>query len=760
MKSKLPLIGEIRTGKDAKTRTYTRTVEKPVEKILAPELGAGFLDLGEKGLSGEKDISTRLIKSFYSWVYANVSVLAEEISKVEFELYRVVLVKGEAEYQPISQSPFLDLLDRPNPFTTTSQLIYNTAAHLELTGDAFWLLDKPQNPTQIFVLQPDKVTVTPGDQTKGYLIEKYTYKDTINGKVVEQDYPPELIIHHKTPNPGNPYRGKSVVEAAALSIDNSNLAREFLKMFFTNGAVPNFALSSDQRITDDDIKRITAMLKRTYGGVRNAFKTMILGGGLKPVSVQQTGQQMQLLELITAMRDEIMAMFKNTKASLGIVEDVNRANAEASLNSWKDSVVKPKMMRITDTINEFLLPKFGSNMMVGFEDPVPENRSDDLDEIVKLMNTNVRQVMSVNEAREALGLEQLGPEYDLLDSTPVAPAAAPAMPKALQNISYKRIMRQNKIDEYIQQQKHLFEAAKLVARKLIRKEAPGQIEDGHLPARDYHNYSFAEANEYWSKLIRITQVREKRFEDKMDNFLQEIENKAISNLHRVVPKASKHKAFELFDSNDEVQAGINLFTPLALEIAELSASEAYQLLNLSTLYNPTQNLHQKIAISVNEMTNSIISTDKDKLTSILEAGVQAGKSIPQIASDIREQFGEFRKNQSTKIARTELLRYSNAGQLDAFKASGVVEGKQWYTARDGRVDEECAALDGQIISLGSDFFETSYGSGQQPPLHPNCRCVLLPVLVDHKSYVVELKEELEQANEYIKQLEKASGIDE
>ena len=135
MKAKIPFVGDIRTGKDAKSRTYTKTVEKVIEKSSLGELGAGFLDLGNKALVSETTVSTKLINSFKGWVFANVSVLAEEVSKMEFELYKVVVVKGETQYQEIKQHPLLDLLDKPNPFTTTSQLMYQTEAHLELTGD-------------------------------------------------------------------------------------------------------------------------------------------------------------------------------------------------------------------------------------------------------------------------------------------------------------------------------------------------------------------------------------------------------------------------------------------------------------------------------------------------------------------------------------------------------------------------------------------------------------------------------------------------
>lgn len=779
MKARLPLIGEIRTGEDARP-----SVVQVAQKISPSGLAAGFLELGNQALSGEKSVSEKLIRSYYGWVYANVSAIAEEISKIDFELYKVTIVKGEPTFNEIKSHPLLDLLDKPNRFTTASQLFYLSQANLELTGDCFYLLDRPTQPTQMVMLQPDKVTINLGDPRVGEdIIESYTYKDTVDGKSIETTYQPEYIIHMKTPNPSNPFRGKSVVEAAATTIDTSNQAQEFLKVFFDNAAVPNFALSSDQRITDEDVKRIQRQLRSKYGGVRNAFKTMILGGGLKPVTIQQTGQQMQLIELLDSTRDTIMAMFKNTKSSLGIVDDVNRANAEASLLSWKESVIRPKMQRITDTLNEFLVPSFGSNLVLGFCDPVPESEDEDIAKIKDLYSGAQRQVMSLNEAREILDLPPVkGSENDLVaQPSQYQPIQLASLPASLKSVNLDRHYRRIKFWEHLEEQRQLYAAAKKLATKVVAaspKKTKSSVTpptktavvDNGLAARDYQDFNFHEATEYWSKQIHLTEVVEQRFEDKIGVFITKLADETIKNLHRIVPKNYKKgkgvtvKALEPFNEDLAIKSGVDLFTPLSQEIAELAGSEAYKLLELNTLYNPTRKLRANIERSVKEFTQSFVSTDRDKLVSIIEEGMKQGSSIPQIEREIRDSFEQYGKNQTRLIARTETLRASNAGQLDAYKQSGVVDQKQWYTARDADVCPECAALDGQIQTLSGSFFKSDYLGGDQPPLHPRCRCVMLPVLNDEKAAqainrVAELEKELAEKDKVISELEKIAEID-
>lgn len=787
MKARLPIIGEVRTGEDARP-----SVVRVNEKLAPSGLGAGFLDLGDKPLSGEKSISEKLIRSYHSWVYANVTAIAEVVGDIEFELYKVTVVKGEPNFNEVKSHPLLDLLDKPNRFTTASQLFYLSQANLELTGDCFYLLDRPNQPTEIVMLQPDQVTIELGDPSDGdEIIKGYTYRQTVDGKTTDTFYAPEYIIHMKTPNPSNPFRGKSVVEAAAVSIDTSNQAQEFLKVFFDNAAVPNFALSSDQRLTDEDVKRIQKQLKSKYGGVRNAFKTMILGGGLKPVTVQQTGQQMQLIELLDSMRDTIMAMFKNTKSSLGIVDDVNRANAEASLLSWKQSVIRPKMQRITDTLNEFLVPSFGTNLVLGFCDPVPEDDTQDIDKVVKLYSGAGKQVMSINEARDILDLPPIkGPENDLVvQPNQYTPIQLSATPSSLKSINLDRHYRRIKFWEHLDEQKQLYAAARNVATKIVaassksaspaRSKAtpPASLVDGGLAARDYSNYSFHEATDYWSKQILITEVVEQKFEEKIGVFIGKLADETIKNLHSIVPKGYKQgkkatvKAVDPFNEDLAVKTGVDLFTPLSREIAELAGSEAYKLLQLNTLYNPSRKLRANIDRSVREFTQSFVSTDRDKLASIIENGIKEGQSIPQIERALRDQFDTFKKNQTNNIARTETLRASNAGQLDAYKQSGVVEAKQWYTARDASVCAECAALDGDITTLSGSFFKSDYLGGDQPPLHPRCRCVMLPVLTDEKAVynanrITELEaqlkaktDELGEKDKVISELEKIAEIE-
>lgn len=417
MKINLPIIGQVLTGRDI--------VPEKKEKLMDTLLG-GFLDFSTPRLSNEKTISDKLLQANKGWVYRNNDAIAKEVSKMEFELYTIGLSQGEIVYNPIETHPLLDLLDKFNEEMTLVDALYIIQSHKKLTGDAFLVkLRTGAEITALRPLPPDKVqlnlqTPTEEDPTA---IESYTYKDRIDGKQIEVTYQPEDIIHFKTPNPNNQFRGLGAVEALAETIDLDNLITEVTKNYFRKGAIQNFALTTDAKITDDQLKRLKAEMRATMQGTQNAFSVPILGGGLKPVDISYSNKDNEFLGQLEWYRDKIMYGFGNTKASLGMIDDVNRASHEGSIIEWQRNTVKPDMQAIVDTLNEFLVPEFGENLVLGFCDPVPEDRSDDLAEVAQLYPIGI---MTLNEARTLVDLEEID-GGDEVYQKPVIQAPDPAV---------------------------------------------------------------------------------------------------------------------------------------------------------------------------------------------------------------------------------------------------------------------------------------------------------------------------------------------
>lgn len=119
---------------------------------------------------------------------------------------------------------------------------------------------------------------------------------------------------------------------------------------------------------------------------------------------------------------------------------------------------------------------------------------------------------------------------------------------------------------------------------------------------------------------------------------------------------------------------------------------------------------------------------RDMLRGLVVDALDQGWSTAELADAMAESYA-FSETRAEVIARTETARADSEGALDGYRASSVVTGKRWLTAQDDRVSEECVANEkAGVIALDDDF----PGGVASPPQHPQCRCVVLPVLDDGK----------------------------
>lgn len=108
----------------------------------------------------------------------------------------------------------------------------------------------------------------------------------------------------------------------------------------------------------------------------------------------------------------------------------------------------------------------------------------------------------------------------------------------------------------------------------------------------------------------------------------------------------------------------------------------------------------------------------------LAEGLSQGWNPNKTAREINNRIGAIGLHRGRLIARTETIRAANEAALNRYqdlqgRIAGVTAVVEFSTAGDDRVCPECAALDGAIYDL-----EDARGV---IPVHPNCRCLWLPV---------------------------------
>ncbi len=209
-----------------------------------------------------------------------------------------------------------------------------------------------------------------------------------------------------------------------------------------------------------------------------------------------------------------------------------------------------------------------------------------------------------------------------------------------------------------------------------------------------------------------------------------------------------------------LQEGIRIGTDAIRSMAsDLSSYELKSPELESYIENESVRLSRGAARGVNRYTVTRVSE-------ILGEGVQNGETVDQLTEKVQDWAGKqgdaerSTLSRARTIARTEAMRASRAAEVEAWKSSGIVEGKTWLLAPDPCEFCEAAAkaFGEKSIGVGESFFakgETlegadggtlslDYEAVDGPPLHPNCRCSLLPKLAgDYADIQAEIDRDLE-----------------
>jgi SPP1 gp7 family putative phage head morphogenesis protein len=115
-----------------------------------------------------------------------------------------------------------------------------------------------------------------------------------------------------------------------------------------------------------------------------------------------------------------------------------------------------------------------------------------------------------------------------------------------------------------------------------------------------------------------------------------------------------------------------------------------------------------------------------------------GPTPRDIAKEIFERGLAFSMDRANLIARTTSIYAANAGAVQGYADAGVEAG-EWMATEDDLTCEACAEMDGEEVELGASFDIPSSTSSPfdipHPPLHPYCRCTILPVLSPMKPVV-------------------------
>jgi len=124
------------------------------------------------------------------------------------------------------------------------------------------------------------------------------------------------------------------------------------------------------------------------------------------------------------------------------------------------------------------------------------------------------------------------------------------------------------------------------------------------------------------------------------------------------------------------------------------------------------------------LAQGLVDGDNPRLLARKIVAVINGEGVGDLA--IRDSLGRFipAQRRAQTLARTEVIRAHHQATIQEYQnwqIQGVQVQAEWSTAGDDRVCDQCAGYEGNIYSLEE--------VRNMIPVHPNCRCIALPVNV-------------------------------
>lgn len=588
-------------------------------------------------------------------------------------------------------------------------------------------------------LHPNELTPqdpTPEQQALGYTIGGYRAMDARGEAVI---YKPEQVLYIKYKSPLSRTIGQSPLLAAFKSIDTDNEAESHVFTVLKNrGMNPDVVIETDLEISDEDRKVIKEAWKQNHGG-DNAGGIEVLGGGGK---IKTLGMTMQDLDLDAIRRTPAVAIcicFGFPAEAIGIVpglENSTYSNKEqAGVDAFLNGIV-PLQVRIQEGLQLGLL-------------------NNSANEFVRFDNTRVPAYQYIMKTEKALSLSNAQAGFITIDEhratlglPPVDGGGGDCFLRgfALMTVPNGKIVEP---------------PPPAPVPKVIDEVAPVKSDKGagcscanapackhHSPTR-YKSFTVAQAQRIALNRLRLQARLAPAVKAEM---VKEFEAQATS-VFKAVKSSTKaatitpEQAVELNRQLSLLEGEWSTRTQMSAQvwqgyIVKTAADDVIAgVLSLSNTIS-TETAQRWIKQYTYKFAREISGASADAVRSVVQMAQEKAWTIPELRDELQKTFSTWTDARATMVAETETHRASNQGDILGYKENGILQ-KQWL-ATDGDACEFCMEMDGKVESIDAAFvpeggsvtgkdggiYTNSYEPVEAADLHPNCKCVIIPVIVE------------------------------
>lgn len=648
---------------------------------------------------------------------------------------------------PVPEHPVATLWNRrPNPLVSARAFKETVWAQLELAGESFVYLDRGE--TGEGAIQGVYVIFSPVE-----VVVDSRVAGTIKGYVVRvggQRVPllPSEVLWLRYPHPREPWGAMAPYRAAGFALDLDGMAKAWQLGELRNGARPEGVVylgDVDPDTHDAIVADFTARHTGPASASRHLFVSGTEAGAYQRIGL--TAQEVAYADTRKGNAEEVFLAFGVPRDYLmGGTTYENRRAARQTL--WSDTIV-PKLEVVAGDVDRQLLPDLTEtcHFDVSKVDALRENE----DAIYSRVQGAVKEdLLTLDEAREVLGLPPLP---NGLGTATLSAYRAP----------FRGFLASN----------DRVNPAVLGSRDGAPPSAPLHLNHVHvayqdaLPAPQPDTHTRARVTDdtdqvlrEYERLERIGLGAVRRLADKMERVvLQAAERKSGQALRGAVeawdaayqPAPDLTGEHRLADLADAVRQGVDdLFdsrfwidqTEEALGDTVVAGAYDAGAARVGTSLGLSFDLYDQDVTAAMRARSTILAQQVVETTrlaladALLDPGVEAGESVPELADRLRQVFTDLRGYRAETIARTETVGGFNAASHIAAARSDVAVAREWMSASDDRVRDSHVALNGYRTQGMADAYPNGClhpGDPMGPPEETvNCRCVEVYVLDDEE----------------------------
>lgn len=240
------------------------------------------------------------------------------------------------------------VLEQPWKSGSTGDLLSRMLQDVDIAGNAFIRRTTPAQGLALERLRPDWTSVALGTNSDMTNAEVVGYFYEPGGPGSKQDpvfFDASEVAHWAPiPDPQNIYRGMSWLSPILREVRADTRATEHKLQFWDNAATPNMVVKFDPTVTAEQADRFKALMEGQHRGVRNAYKTLFLGGGADASTVGLDFRQMDFKQVQGAGETRIAAAAGVPPVIVGLSEGLQAAtysNYAQARRRFADMTIRP-----------------------------------------------------------------------------------------------------------------------------------------------------------------------------------------------------------------------------------------------------------------------------------------------------------------------------------------------------------------------------------------------------------------------------------